>query len=163
MEEENKVEEVTEETKEVETPVVEEPKEEIKEDTSITATDNEGNTVSEAKNISQNEPKSEEVKKPEEEPKKEEPKEDTLKVAFIDQQKQLEETQSQLDGLKKANEELLNKNKELVEKVEKFEKDISELRESPFYKSTVTSADRKVTNKYEGLTAEDLKAFHRGI
>lgn len=157
MEEENKVEEVTEEAKVAETPVVEETNVEIKaEDISITATDNEGNTVSEAKNISQDEPKSEEVKKPEEEPKKEEPKEDTLKVAFIDQQKQLEEMRSQLDGLKKANEELSKEN-------EKFKKDISELRESPFYKSTVTSGDRKVTNKYEGMIAEDLKALHSKI
>ena len=137
-------------------------KEELKEDTSITATGEEMDTTSEATNISQKEPEGE-VNEPEKVETEAPKNEDTLKVAFIDQQKQLEEMRSQLDGQKKANEELISRNKALEEKIEKFEKDISELRESPFYKSSGNTADRKIPNNFEGYSSDDLRAFHSKI
>ena len=170
MAEEKKEEQVVEEEVKItaeDIEATEETKEEIKEDTSITATDNEGNTVSEAKNISQDEPKNEEAK----EPAKTEPsKEDVMKVALADYNKQLEEMRTLYDGLKKGYEDEINKVKAdyeeklkvAEERSQKLENDISELRESPFYKSSTTTSDKPMTGLKE-YTEDDIAKLRNKI
>lgn len=78
-----------------------------------------------------------------------------LDIRVAEQSKQLEEMKKELDALKVSN-------KELNEQKEKLEKDISSLRENPFYNASknINGLNTKNTTEY---SVEDIRNMRKGI
>lgn len=74
---------------------------------------------------------------------------------YSDAKKQLEAMTQEVEGLKKSKVDLEEENK-------KLKSDIASLRENPFYNSTKTTNDRKITDLNE-FSVEDVKKMRNRI